>query len=232
MNVSGVLNKTVEYGLKKPLNMLANSKASTYVCKNFEGNNLKVIGGIAMFSIILKDGLGCYMYVKQSLNNKKIPEDKRKFVAALDLTNGGLMILMQILAYKTISNEKVQAKIFDKVFKKFFDKPARSAYLEIMKKTKGLENLSAKSFNPAFEKLTKDAKKTFGLLTSLVAATIIAKRVFVPFIATPLADKAKAWMCRNDKPAAQEPSEAPKAKEVESIANGQKSTNLLKNFSA
>ena len=29
-------------------------------------------------SIIIKDGVGCYKYVTQSLNNDKIPEKKRK----------------------------------------------------------------------------------------------------------------------------------------------------------
>lgn len=38
-------------------------------------------------------------------------------------------------------------------------------------------------------------------LTTLIAATTIGKRVITPFIATPLADKTKEWMCRNDKPA-------------------------------
>ena len=199
IGVSNVLNKTADYCLTKPINAISGTRVSKYVCKNFEENNLKVIGGIAMLSIILKDGLGCYLYVKQSLHNKKIPEDKRKFVAALDLTNGGLMILMQLLMYKTISNEKIQAKLYDKFLKKYIDRPARKAYRELLAKTEKFKTLSGKEFNPAFEQFVKNSRKTFGLLTSLVAATIIAKRVIVPFVATPLADKAKAWMCRNDK---------------------------------
>lgn len=55
------------------------------VFPNYEKDNAKFMSAIGVTSIVLKDGLGCYLYVKQSLNNEKIPEDKRKFVAALDL---------------------------------------------------------------------------------------------------------------------------------------------------
>ena len=44
-------------------------------------------------------------------------------------------------------------------------------------------------------------KNAFSYLTSLAASTLLAKRVIVPFIATPLADKTEAWMNRNKKPA-------------------------------
>lgn len=88
------------------------------VFPNYEKDNAKFMSMIGVTSIVLKDGLGCYFYVKQSLNNDKIPEDKRKFVAALDLANGGLMIAMQLLMFFTISNKKVQGKIFNKLFGK------------------------------------------------------------------------------------------------------------------
>lgn len=48
-------------------------------------------------SIVSKDVINCYLYTTQSWNNKKIPEDKRKFVAMTDLTNGIIMVGGQIL---------------------------------------------------------------------------------------------------------------------------------------
>ena len=87
----------------------ANSNLIKSIAKNYEKNNTKFIEGVAVTSIVLKDAVGCYMYVNQSLNNKKIPEEKRAFVAALDLANGGLMIAAQLIAFKTISNPKIQA---------------------------------------------------------------------------------------------------------------------------
>ncbi len=194
MQINNVLNTAVNYGFKKPLKWVSNRKVMTSVSKNFKEGNAKYIAGLGILSIILKDGLGCYLYVKQSLNNKNIPEEKRKFVAALDLTNGGLMILSQLLMFKTISNEKFQGKIFERLFGKFTDEKAGKKYFDILKNNKKIPKLSLKEFQGEFSKLVKEARGTFGVLTSLVAATIIAKRVIVPFIATPMADKAKKLM--------------------------------------
>ena len=201
--ISRVMNNIVSYGLKygvkAPLNWVADTKLLNNVCKNYQNNNLKYISALAITSIILKDGLGCYMYVKQSLNNKNIPEEKRKFVAALDLANGGLMILSQLLMFKTISNKKVQEKIFDKFFGKLFDKSAKKGYELLLKNKEQFKNLTGKEFNIAFNKFHSNIKGTFGLLTTLVASTILAKRVIVPFIATPLADRAKRLLYKDEK---------------------------------
>ena len=70
-------------------------------------------------SIVAKDGIGCVKYVSQSLNNDKIPEKQRNFVAALDLTNGILMILAQIGMFALM--RKYSGPIFDKIFKKSFN---------------------------------------------------------------------------------------------------------------
>ena len=170
------------------------------VFPNYEIDNAKFMSMIGVTSIVLKDGLGCYLYVKQSLNNKKIPEDKRKFVAALDLANGGLMVGMKLLTFFTISNKKVQDKIFDKLFGKNFTRAADKALKATLRKTDELKNITGQEFHYAREADKKGLKNAFSYITSLAASTLLAKRVIVPFIATPLADKTKAWMSRNDKP--------------------------------
>lgn len=172
------------------------------VFPNYEKDNAKFMSAIGVTSIVLKDGLGCYLYVKQSLNNEKIPEDKRKFVAALDLANGGLMIAMQLLMFFTISNKKVQEKIFNKLFGKYFTRSADKALQAKLGKIDKLKDMTGKEFHTAREADKKGLKNAFSYLISLAAATLIAKRIIVPFIATPLADKTKAWMSRNDKPVA------------------------------
>ena len=58
-----------------------------------------VIAYTTIGSVVAKDAVGCAMYVYQSLHNEKIPENRRGFVAALDLTNGGLMIASQLLLF-------------------------------------------------------------------------------------------------------------------------------------
>src|SRR5574344_1435549 len=168
-------------------------------CDYYRRDAVKFISGVAVTSVVLKDGAGCYLYVNQSLHNKKIPEDKRKFVAALDLTNGGLMILTQILMFMTISSKKCQDKMFNSMFGKYFDKAVSKGCKEMMLLKGKIKAQDTASFEKSFEGLKGGVKGAFSFLTSMVAATILAKRVLVPFIATPLATKAEALMDKNKK---------------------------------
>lgn len=198
--VNKIMTNVVDYGLKKPINFLTTNLYAQKSCKKFQEDKLGFIGGLAIASIVLKDGVGCYMYVKQSLSNKAIPEDKRKFVAALDMTNGGLMIASQILMYLTISSKKVQGALFNKMFKKTFSSKSMTAIAEKIKANAKFKDVDSKKFDETFSKFKKDVQGFFGIFTSLVASTILAKRVLVPFLATPMADKAKAMMDKNMKP--------------------------------
>ena len=194
--INPILNNVVI----KPLRKMSVAPGMEKVRKGFCNNNLGLINGIAISSIILKDGLGCYMYVTQSLNNKKIPDDKRKFVASLDLANGGLMIAMQILLHMTISNKLVQSKMFNKLYGKYFSRSVTKGYQAILKSQDKYKNMTGQQFHAAMDTIHGKAVGAFSNITSLFAATTIGKRIIVPFMATPLADKTKAWMCRNDKP--------------------------------
>lgn len=211
VKISSITNATKPYIQKfnkiceKPYKALANVKIGKYkpmdiVNDNYIKDKTSFITGLGVASIVLKDGVGCYMYVTQSLNNKDIPEDKRKFVAALDLANGGLMILMQIGMFFTISNKIVQEKMFNKFFGKYFDRATSKGYQAKLKNIDLLKDMKCADFHPVLTKAKKDVKAAFENVTSLFAATVVGKRVIVPFIATPLADKTKAWMSRNDKP--------------------------------
>lgn len=229
------VNPVIEYGIRKPLVALSKAPGMDKVRKNFREKNMGFINGLGIASIVLKDGLGCYMYVNQSLHNDKIPEDKRKFVAALDLANGGLMIAMQILMHMTISNKIVQTKMFNKLFGKNFDRAALKTYQKVLNKREKFSQVQGKEFHKAMGEIKDSVNEAFSNLTSLVAATIIAKRMIVPFIATPLADKAKAWMCKNDKPVeihnetvnTYNEKEAPAVKKTDSGNNENQSSNLL-----
>lgn len=174
------------------------------VCKKFQDTraNSAWIAGLGVTSIVLKDGFGCYLYVNQSLNNKEIPEDKRKFVAALDLANGGLMILLQILMTYTISKKVFQEKMFNKLFGKMFNRQASKSMQAIMESKDHLSGCvkGNQEFHKAFSDYKDSAITALGTLTTLIAATTVGKRILTPFIATPLADKTKEWMSRNDKP--------------------------------
>lgn len=197
MMVPKVMSRIVDYGFKAPVRALSNAKVMEKVCNNYQNNNTRFIMGLGIFSIVLKDGMGCYMYVKQSLNNKKIPEDKRKFVAALDLANGGLMIATQLITAVTLSNPKIQAKLFNRAFGRLFDRPARKGYQTLVNQSAKFKNITGKEFNMTFSAFRSKMQDTFGILSTLVASTILAKRVIVPFIATPLAERAKSVLYKD-----------------------------------
>lgn len=77
------LSKSLEKGLKQP---------ASYAAK------------LMVISFISKDAVNCALYTGQSLNNKKIPEDKRKFVAFLDLFNGIINVGGQALSFVLFEN--------------------------------------------------------------------------------------------------------------------------------
>lgn len=71
----------------------------------------KFAAAMLVTSIVSKDLVGCFLYTWQSLHNKEIPEEKRKFVASLDLMNGILMVGGQLVIGKLI-----EAKFIPKWF--------------------------------------------------------------------------------------------------------------------
>lgn len=73
--------KNLEQGIKQP---------AQYAAKMMVG------------SIVSKDIINCYYYTTQSYNNKKIPEEKRGFVAAMDFVNGVINVVGQIAAFMCV----------------------------------------------------------------------------------------------------------------------------------
>ena len=161
----------------------------------------KIIRYTTIGSVVAKDAVGCGMYVYQSLHNDKIPEKRRKFVSALDLTNGILMIASQLIFFFAMG--KINDKIFDKIFKSFSkNSKAFCNYSErlradqkILRKLGKIDNVDSKdNISEQFIAMKDIAKSLIKSVTELAAATILAKRIVVPFIATPLARKVEKQM--------------------------------------
>lgn len=167
-------------------------------------------------SIVSKDVVGCVLYTYQSLHNDKIPEDKRKSVAALDLMNGGLMVGGQLLVGKII-DKKMTPKMFGKMYSGTFkDKDTKKEtllkglgekdkaclysdnILETVKETakkEGKKVDAEKVSNALVKEIGLGSKRYklieagFGLVVTALATTALVKRTLVPLIATPLS----AW---------------------------------------
>lgn len=180
--------------LYRPIAWFADTPLAKNAGKHVYNNNRKYVDGLGVGSIVAKDGLGCVLYVKQSLENKDIPDDKRNFVASLDLTNGLLMIALQLAMFFTVNHKVCQTKMFDSIFGRMFDRPLKKAYQSLVKNQPGFESINDIKFSKEFAKIRGNVKDAFGGLTSLIAASIVGKRVLVPFIATPLADKVEQKM--------------------------------------
>jgi hypothetical protein len=159
-----------------------------------------------------KDAINCGFYVNQSLNNKDIPEEKRKFVAALDMANGILMIGAQLLLGFKFTSKEVQDKITKKLFGNLEKKATTFVNKSIISNpTNFTADLRIKLRNTA-KLIPESCKKGFTAISTIIVTTVLAKRVIVPFIATPTA----SWLKKNymDKKSPNDPNKTPLSKSV------------------
>ena len=178
-----------------------------FIDKAFQKDPEKALAYMTVGSIVAKDGIGCYKYVTQSLKNKEIPEERRNFVAALDLTNGVLMIAAQIGMFFLM--RRFSEPIFDRIFKSSFGEKATKFLAErvrMLQKSDGVNSARKLEISKELQKkVRKDALDAFKFVSEIAAATIVGKRIIVPFVATPLANVVKGKMEeRNAKKAAEE----------------------------
>ncbi len=186
----------------KVLGSATKSRPAVALAEKFKKDPESALGLATVTSIILKDGIGCVMYVTQSLNNKKIPDEKRKFVAALDLTNGVLMIAAQIAMF--FAMRKYSGPIFDKLFKKSFNAVSKEnsiSRLRMLADKAGETVCKKLKIEKEYNKVKNDALGLFKFCSDIAAATIIGKRVIVPLIATPLAKKVEKKMNQHEEEA-------------------------------
>lgn len=192
-------------GVSRVLGGITKSTPYNWATKNVNRKTMEsAIAYTTIGSIGLKDFVGCCMYVYQSVHNDKIPEERRKFVAALDLTNGALMIASQILMF--FAMRKVNDKLFHKLFKSF-DKEGKVMGQNIRRyraeqKLAGEKIDDKAKLRDSYLGMKDVAYSLFKSVTELVAATILAKRIIVPFIATPLASKVEKYMGKDSKASA------------------------------
>ena len=193
-NVGKIGTTLKENLLYKPVNWLGKTNlVKNRLGKQYQLNNDKLITGVGVFSVVAKDGVNCAYYVTQSLNNDRIPEDKRKFVAGLDLANGILNVTLQAGV----------AKIMDSYVGEFFDKkiaPKHFSKEKYKEMWNGMENkVKFEDFARQMERNKGFAKSGLRVITALVAMQVLTKRIIVPLIATPLASVFKKQFEKGEK---------------------------------
>lgn len=214
-------NKAAEYVFEKSISGkgFITRRTSNFFNRQFDkavNDPARFASSMLVTSIVSKDVVGCILYTYQSLHNEKIPEDKRKSVAALDLMNGGLMVGGQLLVGKVI-DKKMTPQLFGKMYSGMFkDKDTKKEdtlkgigakdksclyqdnILQTVKETlkKEGKQLDASKIADALGKEIGHGSKRyklfeagFGIIVTALATTALVKRTLVPLIATPLS----AW---------------------------------------
>ena len=147
---------------------------------------------IATVSNVSKDAVNCAYYTTQSLNNERIPEEQRKFVAALDLSNGLLNVILQVVTSFGLAN--AITSIFDKIADKSKDfsvdegviKEKFNSLSKELKEKTNWEQFS-KEYPQHIKARRNMARTGFTVLAVNIAMQILTKRILTPLIATPLA---------------------------------------------
>ena len=202
--IGGYIGNKIANGIAGATNL----KPAKWLGDKFDEKLEKALATAVVGSIIAKDGIGCAMYVTQSMNNKKIPDEKRKFVAALDLTNGLLMIGAQIAMF--LAMRKYSGTIFNKWLNKSFNAIEKSNIISKTRMWKAIKKIAGVAeegeeigrkieVGKKFDNVQKSALDVFKFVLDTAAATIIGKRVIVPLIATPFASKVEKWLDKREK---------------------------------
>lgn len=192
MNISSVNQKIQQVGqgipkaLYKAGNKIMESKWGNIAMPE---NPTDIAKALALYSTTTKDAVNCYYYTTQSYNNEKIPEDKRKFVAGIDLANGILNVITQLTLGLFVN--KHSGEWFDKIFNGGFriDSANSESILNKVNNFLGNNNLKTDEagMKKALKGVNKGMKGGFGVIAVLIVTQIIAKRMIVPFLSTPLA---------------------------------------------
>lgn len=154
----------------------------------FQKNAENALAWTMVGSIVVKDGIGCYKYVTQSLNNKEIPDKRRSFVTSVDLSNGILMIFTQLAMF--VMMRKFSEPMFNKFFNKSFNpKAKRDMLTRLRMEATKLGEVAPRKIEAEkdFEAVRSMGLSLFKTIFDVGVATIIGKRILTPLVSTPIA---------------------------------------------
>lgn len=139
--------------------------------KKFEKHVSKCLASPAHMSTVVvatsvaKDVYAYALRTHNTLNNKEIPEENRKYVAAMDATTGVVTAVGQISSVVVLG--KIQDKLCDTLFK-------------------NVKNVDKELF--------EKAAKGFKAMLPAFITLLLVKRTLVPLIATPIASGVEKLM--------------------------------------
>jgi hypothetical protein len=119
----------------------------------------KFLTGILVATSVVKDVVGYGTRIITDSRNKKIPEDKKHFLTDMNIANGIVSTTAQLGTAWIVSRDFIQKRIAKRLFAPVKNHP----------------------------KMFKAASNSFLVLSTLLASTVLAKRLIVPTVATPIA---------------------------------------------
>jgi hypothetical protein len=119
----------------------------------------KYLATFLLTASVAKDVFAYSLRVHNAKKNPEIPDDKKPFVIAMDKATGITTIAVQLTAGTLIASKKFQNFCCDRLFAD-------------VKSNQKMFNL---------------AKSGFGAISTLFGSVVLAKRVLVPLLATPMA---------------------------------------------
>ena len=138
-------------------NIISKAANSNFMVKHIEKcNDPKFLTRTLLLTSVTKDVFAYGLRVHNTLNNDSIPEDKKQFSADMDMASGITTAIVQICAGFLVSNEKLQNGISNKLFKSLKNDPRKFGA----------------------------AKTSFSAISTMVVATLLAKRILTPLITT------------------------------------------------
>lgn len=114
-----------------------------------------------LLTSVSKDIFAYAIRVKNTAKNKEIPKDKKHFIMTMDAVTGVTTTIVQLGTGFLIANKKLQDKVCSKIF----------------------SNLEKNS------RAYKNASRGFAALSTLIGATLLAKRILVPAISSKITGK-------------------------------------------
>lgn len=118
-------------------------------------SNPKFLARTLLVTSVSKDVFAYGLRVHNTLNNDKIPQDKKEYTAKMDAASAVATAVTQIGTGILVSSDKFQKFCTDKLFASLKNSP----------------------------KELKHAKTAFNALSTLVLASVFAKRILTPIIA-------------------------------------------------
>lgn len=170
MNVGKVANT----GIKTPLlTKITSSKAVRNTVTTL-GKNVPMI---TVISVVSKDLVGALILFYQTYHNKRIPEKKRKYLAAYELTSGAYNVAFPLTAGAFLTSDSFKHKTAKAAFKKYYTAP------EVIAKATGATQEAMIKNMKTFDKCNKG----LAAFVAVVFTAIISKRIICPFVGGPLA---------------------------------------------